>query len=83
MQYKYHMITHYDYNTQIGQSNNFDHSECAIELTLHSRYFFMLLLLSDNFFKIISFTKILSEIQEHYQSVKQFGCRSRPTLCQS
>ena len=26
VQYKYHMITHYDYNTQIGQSNSFDHS---------------------------------------------------------
>ena len=42
--------------------------------------YFFLLLSSADFFKI-SILKII--IQEHYQSVKQFGSKSGPTFCRS
>ena len=42
--------------------------------------FYMLLLSSADFFKIIFFKKFF---QEHYQCVKQFGSQSGPTCCQS
>ena len=49
-------------------------------LSLHTGYFFMILLLSADFFRINFFKNFY---QEHYESVKWFGPGNRPMFCLS
>ena len=51
-----------------------------LRLSLNSRFIFMFSLLSADVFQNNLFRK---KIQEHYQSVKQFGSRFGPTFCRS